>query len=117
MSHDQGVNYKDVLRKIPLYNRYGSTYPQGLPPKITLESIIPANFKTQPLPPIDDMFQPWIEECNELIEECNEYKMQPKQFEQFYFKEYLSKKPPSLLDPQILSPLKTRVSKDNSTSE
>ncbi|CAL9728085.1 multivesicular body sorting factor 12 [Monosporozyma unispora] len=106
MSEDHGVNYKDVLRKIPLYNRYGSTYPQGLPTKITLESIIPTNFKTQPLPPLNEMFQPWLDECGAIVSECNEYKEQPRQFEQFYYQEYLSKKPQSLLDPKILSPLK-----------
>lgn len=103
---NEGIDYKDLLRKIPLYNKYGHEYPQGLPPMINLEQVIPPNSKTQPLPPVVDMFQPWLNECDKLIKEAEQYKSQPQKFEEFYEMEYLSKKPPSLLDPRMLSPSK-----------
>ncbi|KAK5778437.1 ubiquitin-binding ESCRT-I subunit protein MVB12 PWA37_000309 [Arxiozyma heterogenica] len=106
MSSENGINYQDLLRKIPLYNSYGTNYPKQIPPKLELHEIVPLNYKLQPLPPLNEIFDPWIEQCDKLLNECKEYKEEPRKFEEFYFKKYLSQIPPSLLDRKVLSPNK-----------
>ena len=109
---ENGIDYKDLLRKIPLYNSYGANYPRQVPPKLKLNEVLPANCKLQPLPPLSELFDPWVEQCDKLLKECEEYKQEPKKFEEFYHKKYLSRIPPSLLDRKVLSPNKVNSTKN-----
>lgn len=110
---ENGIDYQDLLRKIPLYNSYGANYPKHTPPKLELHELLPLNYKLQPLPPLNEMFDPWIEQCDRLLKECREYKEEPKKFEEFYFKKYLSQIPPSLLDCKVLYPNKVHPANNN----
>ncbi|CCF56700.1 hypothetical protein KAFR_0B04040 [Kazachstania africana CBS 2517] len=95
------INYQELLRKIPLYNKYGDDYPDKMLPKLDVPEI-----KIQPLPPINKTIEAWITELDKAVDYWSKYSDNNiKEFNDWYNKKYLSNKPPGLVNSSVLSPV------------
>lgn len=96
-------NHRDLLRKFPLQNKYGSAYPDTMIPKFEMPE-----FRLQQLPPTSEMFDPWFKFVDDSIALWKTYKQNGEEFDKWYQTKYLSTKPPGLTTGQsmLLSPAK-----------
>lgn len=95
------IDYRELLRRIPLYNKYGPQYPSAPIPRYNIPE-----YRLQQLPPVNEMIDPWLKECDEVIQDLNEYSQHYNKFNDFYQSKYMSSKPPGMTENNnhILSP-------------
>ncbi|KAM5427514.1 ubiquitin-binding ESCRT-I subunit protein MVB12 [Saccharomyces cerevisiae] len=98
-------NVEELLRRIPLYNKYGKEFTQE-----TVTRFQMPEFKLPALQPTRDLLCPWYEECDNITKVCQLHDSSNKKFDQWYKEQYLSKKPPGIVGNTLLSPSR----KDNS---
>lgn len=82
---------EETLRSRPLVNSKGSKFPHELPPRLHVPQI-----KLQPLQSVKQMFNPWYDECNQLIQLAELHDKRSQQFEDWYSAQCLSSKPPGM---------------------
>lgn len=92
-------NAEDILRKFPLYNAHGSQFPRNVLPRLQVPQI-----KLQALQPSSQIFDPWYQECDNLITACRVHDEGGEQFDQWYSQRYMSNKPPGMIENVMLSP-------------
>ncbi|CAR29551.1 hypothetical protein ZYGR_0AD02330 [Zygosaccharomyces rouxii] len=82
---------EETLRNRPLVNSRGSKFPHEVPPRLHIPQI-----KLQPLQPASQMFGPWYNECDQLVQLAELHDKRSQQFESWYVSQCLSKKPPGM---------------------
>ncbi|CCD24543.1 ubiquitin-binding ESCRT-I subunit protein MVB12 NDAI_0D02290 [Naumovozyma dairenensis CBS 421] len=95
------LKVEEILRKIPLYNKYGEDFP-----KETLQLMKVPEFKYNELQPTETMFKPWYEECDNLVKTCEQHDKSNESFDNWLYDKYLKTKPPGMMGSTLLSPSK-----------
>ncbi|CAI4063248.1 hypothetical protein N7582_002353 [Saccharomyces uvarum] len=98
-------NVEELLRNIPLYNKYGRDFPQE-----TVTRLQMPDFKLPSLQPTRDLLDPWYKECDNVTKVCHLHDSSSRKFDEWYKEKYMSKKPPGMVGSILLSPSR----KDNS---
>lgn len=82
---------EETLRSRPLINSHGSKFPHQVPPRLHVPQI-----RLQPLQPAKQMFEPWYDECDKLVELTELHDKRSQQFDSWYESQCLSNKPPGM---------------------
>ncbi|SMN17705.1 similar to Saccharomyces cerevisiae YGR206W MVB12 ESCRT-I subunit required to stabilize oligomers of the ESCRT-I core complex [Maudiozyma saulgeensis] len=82
------MTYSELLRRVPLSNKIGVTYPDQMPAL----AVIP-ELRVPPIPPVEEMFQAWFDELDQALEGVKQRLDRSKLWDQWYSETYLSKKP------------------------
>lgn len=85
------MDVEETLRSRPLINSQGTQFPRGVPPRVHIPQI-----RLQPLQPAAEIFAPWYEECDQLVQLADLHDKRGKQFDQWYANQCLSNKPPGM---------------------
>lgn len=105
MSSNNLQNVNEILRKIPLYNKFGDHYPHE-----TLKKIEVPQYRIEHLQSVRDMFDPWYKECQDVATLCENHDNATKKFDDWYYQKYISSKPPGMVkgtgEMLVLSPSK-----------
>lgn len=93
------MNYSDLLRSVPLYNKQGVEYPDRMVQKVNVPEL-----RVPPIPPVNEMFSVWMDELNGTIAMVESYGDKSAQWDTWYEQQYLKNKPPGMRT--TLAPLK-----------
>lgn len=79
---------EEALRNKPLFNSRGSKFPHEVPQLLHIPHI-----KLPPLQPASQMFGPWYDECDQLMQSAALHDKRSQQFENWYLSHCLGNKP------------------------
>ncbi|CAB4256456.1 similar to Saccharomyces cerevisiae YGR206W MVB12 ESCRT-I subunit required to stabilize oligomers of the ESCRT-I core complex (Stp22p, Vps28p, Srn2p) [Maudiozyma barnettii] len=82
------MTYSELLRRIPLSNKAGVTYPDQLPSLVVVPEL-----RVPPIAPVQEMFQAWLDEVDQALKEVSQRQNRGELWNQWYRETYLSKKP------------------------
>lgn len=86
LQQESGMNYSNLLRGVPVYNKYGPSYPDHIPPLTVLPEL-----RINELPDVNEMFQVWVDEITTVSQTISN--RNGTGWEQWYNEQYLSNKP------------------------
>ncbi|AQZ11630.1 MVB12 (YGR206W) [Zygosaccharomyces parabailii] len=85
------MDVEETLRSRPLVNSQGTRFPHDVPPRVHIPQI-----KLTPMQSAAEIFAPWYEECDQLVQLADLHDMRGRQFDRWYESQYLSNKPPGM---------------------